>query len=161
MVVISHDRYLIERICDSTWALFGDGSLTNLPGGIAQYLDRRREMRSGTTGSGSSKVGSSQAASGQTAEGRAADAQSPGTADAPAERPAVSAAEHREARKAMNRAERQIEQLSRREDELHAALVAAATDPERLVSLNTELRQVVSDKEAAEAAWLEAAEAIE
>ncbi|WHU45700.1 ABC-F family ATP-binding cassette domain-containing protein [Gordonia sp. L191] len=161
MVVISHDRYLIERICDSTWALFGDGSLTNLPGGIAQYLDRRREMRSGTTGSGSSKVGSSQAASGQAAEGRAADAQNPGTADAPAERPAVSAAEHREARKAMNRAERQIEQLSRREDELHAALVAAATDPERLVSLNTELRQVVSDKEAAEAAWLEAAEAIE
>ncbi|OPX09433.1 ABC-F family ATP-binding cassette domain-containing protein [Gordonia sp. i37] len=156
MVVISHDRYLIERICDSTWALFGDGSLTNLPGGIAQYLDRRREMRSGTTGSGSSKVGSSQAASGQTA-----DAQTPGTADAPAERPAVSAAEHREARKAMNRAERQIEQLSRREDELHAALVAAATDPERLVSLNTELRQVVSGKEAAEAAWLEAAEAIE
>ncbi len=31
MVVISHDRYLIERICDTTWALFGDGKLTNLP----------------------------------------------------------------------------------------------------------------------------------
>ena len=34
MVVISHDRYLIERIADSTYALFGDGKLTNLPGGI-------------------------------------------------------------------------------------------------------------------------------
>ncbi|HAF72407.1 MAG TPA: glycerophosphodiester phosphodiesterase, partial [Corynebacterium variabile] len=44
LVVISHDRYLIERICDSTWALFGDGKLTNLPGGIQQYLDRRREL---------------------------------------------------------------------------------------------------------------------
>ncbi|MGX1768983.1 ABC-F family ATP-binding cassette domain-containing protein [Dietzia sp. NPDC055343] len=42
MVVISHDRYLIERICDSVWALFGDGGLTNLPRGIDEYLERRR-----------------------------------------------------------------------------------------------------------------------
>ncbi|MGC5248561.1 ABC-F family ATP-binding cassette domain-containing protein [Gordonia sp. DT219] len=147
MVVISHDRYLIERICDSTWALFGDGKLTNLPGGITQYLERRREMLSGATGSGSSKVGSSQAAAGGAAS----------TTD----KPAVSAAEHREARKAMNRAERQMTQLARREEELHAALAAAATDPDRLVTLNAELRQVIEDKEAAEVAWLEAAEAIE
>src|SRR5690606_35003197 len=38
LVVISHDRYLIERVCDTTWALFGDGKLTNLPGGIEEYL---------------------------------------------------------------------------------------------------------------------------
>ncbi|AWH92567.1 ABC-F family ATP-binding cassette domain-containing protein [Dietzia lutea] len=42
MVVISHDRYLVERICDSVWALFGDGRLTNLPRGIDEYLERRR-----------------------------------------------------------------------------------------------------------------------
>ncbi|MCG7278379.1 ABC-F family ATP-binding cassette domain-containing protein [Corynebacterium imitans] len=41
LVVISHDRYLIERIADTTYALFGDGQLTNLPGGIVQYLERR------------------------------------------------------------------------------------------------------------------------
>lgn len=41
LVVISHDRYLIERIADVTYALFGDGKLTNLPGGITQYLERR------------------------------------------------------------------------------------------------------------------------
>ena len=46
LVVISHDRYLIERICDSTWALFGDGRLTNLPGGIEQYLERRKQEAS-------------------------------------------------------------------------------------------------------------------
>ncbi|MEU9806505.1 ABC-F family ATP-binding cassette domain-containing protein [Mycobacterium sp. NPDC050853] len=40
LVVVSHDRYLIERVCDSTWALFGDGKLTNLPGGIEEYLRR-------------------------------------------------------------------------------------------------------------------------
>src|SRR5262249_56639546 len=44
LVVISHDRDLIERICDSTWALFGDGKLTNLPGGIEEYLAKRAKL---------------------------------------------------------------------------------------------------------------------
>ncbi|MGY2061036.1 ABC-F family ATP-binding cassette domain-containing protein, partial [Nocardia gipuzkoensis] len=48
LVVISHDRYLIERICDSTWALFGDGKLTNLPGGIEEYLRRRAALSEAT-----------------------------------------------------------------------------------------------------------------
>ncbi|WP_078292858.1 ABC-F family ATP-binding cassette domain-containing protein [Mycobacterium sp. D16R24] len=43
LVVVSHDRYLIERVCDSTWALFGDGKLTNLPGGIEEYLRRHTQ----------------------------------------------------------------------------------------------------------------------
>ncbi|WP_079461592.1 ABC-F family ATP-binding cassette domain-containing protein [Mycobacteroides abscessus] len=43
LVVVSHDRYLIERVCDSTWALFGDGKLTNLPGGIEEYLRRHAQ----------------------------------------------------------------------------------------------------------------------
>jgi ATP-binding cassette subfamily F protein uup len=41
LVVVSHDRYLIERVCDSTVALLGDGSLAALPGGIEEYLARR------------------------------------------------------------------------------------------------------------------------
>ena len=48
LVVISHDRYLIERIADNTYALFGDGKLTNLPGGIEEYLRRRQEMEAAT-----------------------------------------------------------------------------------------------------------------
>ena len=45
LVVVSHDRYLIERICDSTVALLGDGSLAALPGGIEQYLQLRADGR--------------------------------------------------------------------------------------------------------------------
>ncbi len=45
LVVVSHDRYLIERICDSTVALLGDGSLAALPGGIDEYLARRAASR--------------------------------------------------------------------------------------------------------------------
>ena len=49
LVVISHDRYLIERIADSTWALFGDGKLTNLPKGIDDYLKRRHAIAARTS----------------------------------------------------------------------------------------------------------------
>ncbi|GAC68622.1 ABC-F family ATP-binding cassette domain-containing protein [Gordonia soli] len=153
LVVISHDRYLIERICDSTWALFGDETLTNLPGGIEQYLRRRREL---SAASASDRGGSQRAT---TLGQRSADQ----GAEAPAavSKPTVSAAEHREARKAMNRLERQIQQLDARESKLHDELVAAATEPDRLMTLNAELQQVVADKEAAEMEWLEVAEKVE
>ncbi|MGV9710756.1 ABC-F family ATP-binding cassette domain-containing protein [Gordonia sp. NPDC003424] len=143
LVVISHDRYLIERICDSTWALFGDGKLTNLPGGIEQYLTRRREIATAS-------------------RGRAAAASAPAEpTESTTETTGLSAAEHREARKAMNRLERQIEQLSTREDRLHDELIAAATDPARLMTLNAELKDVVEAKETAETEWLEVAERVE
>ena len=44
LVVVSHDRYLIERVCDSTVALLGDGSLAALPGGVEEYLARRARV---------------------------------------------------------------------------------------------------------------------
>ncbi|WP_314034918.1 ABC-F family ATP-binding cassette domain-containing protein [Dietzia sp. CH92] len=68
MVVISHDRYLVERICDSVWALFGDGRLTNLPRGIDEYLERRRAA--GAAGD-SGKVSRVQAAGGEGSAGAA------------------------------------------------------------------------------------------
>ncbi|HEX5406325.1 MAG TPA: ABC-F family ATP-binding cassette domain-containing protein [Pseudonocardiaceae bacterium] len=40
MIVVSHDRYLVERVCDTVVALLGDGRITNLPGGIDEYLRR-------------------------------------------------------------------------------------------------------------------------
>jgi len=42
LIVVSHDRYLIERVCDTTVALLGDGKLAALPGGIDQYLELRK-----------------------------------------------------------------------------------------------------------------------
>ena len=38
MIVASHDRYLVERVCDQVYALFGDGKLRHLPGGVDEYL---------------------------------------------------------------------------------------------------------------------------
>ena len=42
LVVVSHDRYFVERTTDRVWALYGDGSLRDLPGGIDEYLARVR-----------------------------------------------------------------------------------------------------------------------
>ncbi|MBE7189188.1 ABC-F family ATP-binding cassette domain-containing protein, partial [Jatrophihabitans endophyticus] len=43
IVIVSHDRYLLERVCDTTVALLGDGSLAALPGGVDQYLELRAQ----------------------------------------------------------------------------------------------------------------------
>jgi ATP-binding cassette subfamily F protein uup len=43
LVVISHDRYFLERVCDRFVGLLGDQALRDLPGGVEQYLDMRQE----------------------------------------------------------------------------------------------------------------------
>ncbi|WP_239311944.1 ABC-F family ATP-binding cassette domain-containing protein, partial [Frankia sp. Cj3] len=50
LVVVSHDRYFLERTCDTIVALFGDGSLVMLPGGVEEYLSRRRELSAAGAG---------------------------------------------------------------------------------------------------------------
>ncbi|MBV9822423.1 MAG: ABC-F family ATP-binding cassette domain-containing protein [Actinobacteria bacterium] len=140
LVVVSHDRYLIERVCDSTVALLGDGSIAALPGGIEQYLDQRQAARA-----------SDKAA---TAKGAAAGAsQQPGGAAEPARR-----SDPRATRKELARLEREIAKAERREAELHQALAEHATDYVRISELDGELRTVVSAKEAAEHRWLELSE---
>ncbi|RJO76349.1 ABC transporter ATP-binding protein [Nocardia panacis] len=131
LVVISHDRYLVERICDSTWALFGDGRLTNLPGGIEEYLKRRAAL--------------SVAPTRRTEQKSAA---------------ATDSAAYRAARKELTRLERAIAKFDERERKLHAALVDAATDPDRLITLGAELKQLIAEKEAAEERWLELADGV-
>ncbi|GAA3855313.1 ABC-F family ATP-binding cassette domain-containing protein [Saccharothrix violaceirubra] len=127
LVVISHDRYLVERVCDQVVALFGDGGLTDLPGGIEEYLRRRTEAQPVTT--------------------TAAAPKAPSTA-----------ADQRAARKELARLERRLEALHKREAVLHEALAQAATDPERLLALDAELRAVLAEAEDVETQWLTTAE---
>ncbi|HEV7469786.1 MAG: transporter related protein [Pseudonocardia sp.] len=138
LIVVSHDRYLTERVCDTVVALFGDGKITHLPGGIEEYL--RRRAATGTS----------------TATPRAADAPSPQpTAQT------VSAAEQRAARKEASRLERRMTQLTKQEAQLHEKLAAAATDPARLLELDAELKAVLAEQETVEVEWLEVAERAE
>jgi ABC transport system ATP-binding/permease protein len=41
LIVVSHDRYLLERVTDTQYALLGDGALRHLPRGVDQYLEFR------------------------------------------------------------------------------------------------------------------------
>ena len=41
LIVVSHDRYFLERVTDSVWALLGDGQVSMLPRGVDEYLERR------------------------------------------------------------------------------------------------------------------------
>ena len=40
LIVVSHDRWFVERVCDSLWAIVG-GTLRHLPGGVEEYLALR------------------------------------------------------------------------------------------------------------------------
>jgi ABC transport system ATP-binding/permease protein len=129
LVVVSHDRYFLERVTEHVVALLGDGRLAFLGGGVDEYLDRIRTARAGSTG-GPQPVPAAQAA------------------------PRSSASEERTARKELQRLERQLDRLSVREAELTAELAANATDYERLTSLGADLRAVQTEKSDLEDRWL-------
>src|SRR5262249_10233959 len=52
LVVVSHDRYFLERVTDRVVALLGDGKLSFLGGGVDEYLERRRARGAGGRGGG-------------------------------------------------------------------------------------------------------------
>ncbi len=45
LIVVSHDRYLLERVTDMQYALLGDGKVRHLPRGIDQFLELRKALR--------------------------------------------------------------------------------------------------------------------
>jgi len=138
LIVASHDRYLVERVADQVYGMFGDGRLTHLPGGVDEYLARVAES---TPPSGEGRTGADQPP-GERARGRP-----PGAGGA-----------QRAARKELARLERQLDKLTAREAELHAQLAAHATDYPKLTELTAQLTQVRADRERVEEAWLALAE---
>jgi ATP-binding cassette subfamily F protein uup len=60
LIVISHDRYFLERVCDRFVGLLGDGQLRDLPRGVDQYLEDRASALRGGFSQGEKKVSSAQ-----------------------------------------------------------------------------------------------------
>jgi ATPase subunit of ABC transporter with duplicated ATPase domains len=137
LVVASHDRYLVERVTDGVYGMFGDGRLVHLPGGVDDYLT-----------------------------GNAAPAPRPDR-EPPQRRPArgldapshdgpglAAAGDSRAARKELARLERQVSRLEQREATLHEQLAIHATDYAKLSELDTDLREVRAERARVEEAWL-------
>jgi ABC transport system ATP-binding/permease protein len=146
LVVVSHDRYFLERVTEHVVALLGDGKLAFLAGGVDEYLDRVRAARAG----GPRSVAPRGPAGG-----------SPVPAAAPDGPPRLSAAEERTARKELQRLERQVDRASAREAELADQLAAHASDYEKLTSLGAELKAAQAEKADLEERWLAVAADLE
>ncbi len=126
LVVVSHDRWFLERVTDRVWALLGDGALRMLPGGIDEYLRRRAELAAAS------------AAGDDTSRTRTGDS--------------------RATRKEMARLERELDKIGKREARLHDEMAAAATDHERVLALDAELRALFAERDEIEERWLALAE---
>jgi ATPase subunit of ABC transporter with duplicated ATPase domains len=57
LIVVSHDRYLLERVTDTQYALLGDGALRHLPRGVEQYLELRKSSENSNS-AGDTKISS-------------------------------------------------------------------------------------------------------
>ncbi|MDO5740731.1 MAG: ABC-F family ATP-binding cassette domain-containing protein [Ornithinimicrobium sp.] len=164
LIVVSHDRYLLERMTDRQMALLGDGSLRDLPGGVDQYLTLRAQMatraqqsrRAAGRDGGARSTGASDLVSGPgpapEPPGGSATASSPST---------YSPAQTREARKTLARVEKALDRLHTRLAGLHEQMAAAATDAPRLAQLTAAVHELAGQEAALELEWLEASEAAE
>ncbi len=142
VLVVSHDRYFVDRVCDKVVALLGDGTLAELPGGVEEYLRRRAAGGAPlTTAAG---------------DGGVRPVGAPSTSA-----PAVSAAEVRAAKKEAGRLERRMLKLDADEKRLHEQLAAAAADYAKAAALDAELKAVHAEKEQIENDWLAATELAE
>lgn len=150
LVVVSHDRYLLQRVTDSQVALLADGTLAALPGGVEQYLQlRATAQKTADAGKGTN----ANKTSGEDSEATNKQAQKSG-------------AEIYRARKELSATEKKLDKLQQQLQQLDHELSegAADTSPEGLAhlqKLNQRRGQLVSEAEELEEAWLRLSETLE
>jgi DNA repair exonuclease SbcCD ATPase subunit len=128
LIVVSHDRYLVERVTDQQYAVI-NGGLRHLPRGVDQYL----ELRAGRS---STPKASAQPAAATT--------------------PKLGGAELRNAQKEHAAAGRKIEKLTGQITEVHERMAAHdQSDYAGLGVLAAELSALQAQLEASETRWLE------
>ena len=142
LIVVSHDRYFLERVTDQQYAIF-DQRLRHLPGGVDEYLQRRE----------AEETAKDSAQSARTSGGTS-------TTVAGGE-PGLSGAELREARKEMTRIERRLARISELSTKIHDDMVLKATDPAAIADLDERLRALRAEEAELEERWLEVSELVE
>lgn len=124
ILVISHDRYFLERVCDRFVGLLGDGQLRDLPRGVDQYLEQREAMIAQMN-----------------------ENQTP-------KKEISSAASQRVLKKDLVRLERQLEKISEKISSLVQSQELAAFEPDQLAKIDGELDALRADQAKLEEDWL-------
>ena len=123
LIVISHDRYFLERVCDRFVGLLGDKKVRDLPRGVDEYLEQRAKVLDSIP-------------------------------QIQKEKKTSSAAEQRQLKKDLTRIDRQLEKCALQIKDLEAQQEAAAFDPEQLIRIESELKDLRSEKSKLEEDWL-------
>jgi len=131
LIVISHDRYFLERVCDRFYGLLGDETLRDLPRGVDQYLEQRADSVS---------------------------SQNSGT---PKQSSGSSAAEQRQLKKDLARLDKQIVKGKERIAELLAEQERESANAQRLIELASELASAETELASREEEWLQVTLALE
>lgn len=140
LIVVSHDRYLLERVTDQQYALLGDGSLRHLPGGVDEYLRLRKHSLSPQ----------------KRVAGTSASHPSSPAPSTPSASPKLSGAALRDAEKNLARIERALEKLASEETQLHAQMAAHdQSDYAGLASMSSKQAELNQRREELEIEWLE------
>ena len=168
LIVVSHDRYLLERVTDQQFALIG-GKVRHLPGGVQDYLDMVEDIKNGKglpeDRAGFAGTGGSSAKRGAQGKGSAAESLPQSTSSEGAQdsaEPKLSGKAFHEASKRVNAIERKLAKLEERKSNLEAQMASHdPSDYEGLNKLNEQLTAVNSESDDLEAEWLELSEQLE
>ena len=141
LLVVSHDRYLMERVTDQQYAVI-DGSFRHLPGGVDEYLALS------AAGAGGSAAGSAQARAASSAQ-----------ASAEPDTPKVSGAELRAAQKESGAIERRLAKLAAEQEKLSEQMSTHdASDYAGLAALGEQQQTLQDEIDELEMRWLELSE---
>lgn len=151
LLLVTHDRYLMERVTDNQYALI-NGKIRHLPRGVDEYLElvgRTTDERGGVVASASGKASASKQPSTSAGE-QAAGAVSK-----------LSGGEIRAFRKSMASAERKMDTLRGKIDGIRQAMTEVdPSDYVKLGDMQKEIKEIEAQIEALEEEWMEAAEAL-
>ncbi|WP_340505228.1 ABC-F family ATP-binding cassette domain-containing protein [Bifidobacterium breve] len=168
LIVVSHDRYLLERVTDQQFALIG-GKVRHLPGGVQDYLDMVEDLKNGKglpeDRAGFAGTGGSSAKRGAQGKGSAAESLPQSTSSEGAQdsaEPKLSGKAFHEASKRVNAIERKLAKLEEQKSDLEAQMASHdPSDYEGLNKLNEQLTAVNGESDDLEAEWLELSEQLE
>lgn len=156
LIVVSHDRYLLERVTDQQFALI-DGKIRHLPGGVDEYLQiveklqRDHENSSGTTGivGASSTANASSAANSTTKE----------SSESTVIEPKLTGKAYHDAARRVSAIERKLTKLEEEKSQIEAQMAAHnPSDFVGLQSLNEDLQKNEQEASALEDEWMELSE---